>query len=176
MSYLRPQGVPVDFDGSDRRFLFDFSIIDELQSRHPGTSIFRQIEQAQEDTLDGLIMLIDLVDVLCRGSISKADIPAILKKNVLTGEGSLTQVRIAINVALIESMPEPDESEADNDSKGNGMFEIPKYLVIAMSRFGMSEAEAWAMTPRKFSLLNDAYLEVNGMKTREEKLSLFDIP
>ena len=175
MSDLRPTGIPVNFDGVDRYFLFNFRRIDELQYRHPGMNIFRQVEAAKEDTLDGLIMLIDLVDVLCDGAVPKSEIPKILKRNVLTGEGNLTTVRIAISLALVESMPEPDET-IDTDETETGIFEIPKYIVITTSKFGMSEAEAWAMTPRKFSLLNDAYLIINGLKKKEDHMSLLDLP
>lgn len=177
MSDLIPRGIPVNFDGVDRYFLFTFSRIDELQYRHPGMNIFRQIEAAKEDTLDGLLQLIDLVDVLCDGQVSAADIPKHLKKNLTTGDGSLTEIRTAINLALIESMPIPtDQDEEDPHEEGTGLFEIPKFLILAMSKFGMTEAEAWEMTPRKFSLMNDAYLDLNGMKKKEEHLSLLSLP
>jgi hypothetical protein len=177
MSYLRPTGVPVNFDGVDRCFLFTFKHIDELQFRHPALNIFRQVEAATEDTLDGLIMLIDLVDVLCDGEIRKDEIPKILKQNVLTGEGNLTTVRSAISLALIDSMPEPNEEIEDENNHGDtGLFEIPKFIMIATSKFGMSEAEAWTMTPRKFALLNDAFMEINGLKKKEDHMSLLDLP
>ena len=177
MSDLIPRGIPVNFDGVDRYFIFTFSRIDELQYRHPGMNIFRQIEAAKEDTLDGLLQLIDLVDVLCDGQVPAADIPKHLKKNLTTGDGSLTEIRTAINLALIESMPIPtDQDEEDPHEEGTGLFEIPKFLILAMSKFGMTEAEAWEMTPRKFSLMNDAYLDLNGMKKKEEHLSLLSLP
>lgn len=177
MSDLIPRGIPVNFDGVDRYFLFTFSRIDELQYRHPGMNIFRQIEAAKEDTLDGLLQLIDLVDVLCGGQVPAADIPKHLKKNLTTGDGSLTEIRAAINLALIESMPIPtDQDEEDPHEEGTGLFEIPKFMILAMSKFGMTEAEAWEMTPRKFSLMNDAYLDLNGMKKKEEHLSLLNLP
>lgn len=177
MSNLRQRGIPVSFNGADRYFLFTFRHIDELQFRHPGISIFRQVEAAKEDTLDGLLQLIDLVDVLCDGDVPTADIPKHLKKNLTTGDGSLTEIRTVINLALIESMPIPtDQDEEDPHDEGTGLFEVPKFLILAMSKFGMAEAEAWEMTPRKFSLLNDAYLDLNGMKKKEESMSLLDLP
>ena len=175
MSDLRPTGIPVNFDGVDRFFLFNFRRIDELQYRHPGMNIFDQVNAAKEDTLDGLLQLIDLVDVLCDGEISREEIPKVLKKNVLTGNGSLTVVRIAISMALVESMPLIEETD-ENSQEGTGLFEIPKHLVIATSNFGMTEAEAWELTPRKFSMLNDAYLIVNGLKKKEEHMSLMSLP
>lgn len=177
MSDLRPTGIPVNFDGVDRFFLFNFRRIDELQFRHPGMNIFKQVNAAKEDTLDGLLQLIDLVDVLCDGEIPAAEIPRSLKKNIMTGDGTLTEVRTAINLALIESMPvQTDEDEADPGEEGSGIFEIPKYMVIATGKLGMSEADVWEMTPRKFSLLNDAYLTVNGLKKKEDHLTLMDLP
>ena len=177
MSDLIPRGIPVNFDGVDRYFLFNFRRIDALQYRHPEMNIFRQIEVAKEDTLDGLLQLIDLVDVLCDGQVPAADIPKHLKKNLTTGDGSLTEIRTAINLALIESMPiSTDQDEEDPYEEGTGLFEIPKFLILAMSKFGMTEAEAWEMTPRKFSLMNDAYLDLNGMKKKEEHLSLLSLP
>lgn len=176
MSELRPTGIPVNFDGVDRCFLFNFRRIDELQYRHPGMNIFRQVEAAKEDTLDGLLQLIDLVDVLCDGQVPAADIPKHLKKNLTTGDGSLTEIRTVINLALIESMPIPTDEDEEDHKEGSGLFEIPKYIVIAMGKFGFTEAEAWEMTPRKFALLNDAYLVVNGLKKKEEHMSLLDLP
>ena len=177
MSNLRQKGIPVNFDGVDRYFLFNFKRIDELQYRHPGINIFRQVEAAKEDTLDGLLQLIDLVDVLCDGEIPAAEIPKCLKKNVLTGDGNLTEIRIAINMALIESMPIPtDQDDEELHEEGAGLFEIPKFLILAMSKFGMTEAESWEMTPRKFSLMQDAYLDINGMKKKEEHMSLLNLP
>ena len=177
MSDLRPTGIPVNFDGVDRFFLFNFRRIDELQYRHPGKNIFDQVNAAKEDTLDGLLQLIDLVDVLCDRRIQKNDIPKILKKNVLSGDGNLTTVRTAVNLALIDSLPKPEETEEEHrPEEGTGLFEIPKFIVIATSKFGMSEEVAWEMTPRKFALLNDAYLEVNGLKKKEEHISLLDLP
>jgi len=176
MSNLRQKGIPVNFDGVDRYFLFNFRRIDELQFRHPGVSIFRQVEAAKEDTLDGLLQLIDLVDVLCDGEIPAAEIPKCLKKNVLTGDGNLTEIRIAISLALVESMPIPTDQDEDGHEEGSGLFEIPKYLVIAIGKFRMTESDAWEMTPRKFALLNDAFLEINGLKKKEEHMSLLNLP
>lgn len=176
MSNLRPRGVPVNFDGVDRCFLFTFARIDELQDRHPGTNIFRQVDLSQEDTLDGLIHLIDIVDVLCDGMVPKGEIPKILKKNVLTGDGNLSEVRLAISLALVESMPVKTDDDLEDGPPGTGLFEIPKYIILCTSKFGLSESQAWAMTPRKFSLLNDAYLEINGLRKKEQHMSLLDLP
>ena len=80
----------------------------------------------REDSLDGLLKLIDVIDVLCDGQIPKD--------------------------------------------------EIPKFIVIAVSKFHFSEKEAWNMTPRKFSLLNEAYRVINGLKREEEDASLLSLP
>ena len=175
MSDLRPKGVPVSFAGRDWHFLFTFRVVDELQSRYPGRSIFDVVNAAREDTLDGLLKLIDVIDVLCDGQISRDEIPKALKVNTLTGKGSLEEVRLAVNLALIQSMPIPDESD-EGASRGNGIMEIPKFIVIATAKFHFSEREAWEMTPRKFSLLNDAYRAVNGLKKEEEYASLLSLP
>ena len=177
MSNLRPIGIPVNFDGVDRYFLFTFRRIDELQSRHPGMNIFEQVRAAQEDTVDGLMHVINLVDVLCDGALTTKDIMNSLKKNPVTGRGTLTDVRTGFNLALDESMPVPTEDDdADPDGEATGIFEIPRFLVITTGKFGLTQAEFWEMTPRKFSLLNDAHLTVNGLKKKEEHMSLLDLP
>ena len=175
MSDLRPTGVPVSFAGWDWHFLFSFRVIDELQSRYPGQSIFDVVNAARDDTLDGLLKLIDVIDVLCDGQIPREEIPKALKVNTLTGKGSLEEVRLAISLALIQSMPEIDEND-DSPGGGAGIMEIPKFIVIAVSKFRFSETEAWEMTPRKFSLLNDAYRVINGLKKEEEYASLLSLP
>ena len=119
--------------------------------------------------------LIDVINVLCGGKIPREEIPKALKVNTLTGKGSLEEVRLAISLALIESMPIPDENE-DGQGGGTGIMEIPKFIVIATAKFHYSEREAWEMTPRKFSLLNDAYRVINGLKKEEEYASLLALP
>ena len=176
MSNLRPSGVPVNFNGSDRHFLFTFSVIDELQAMHPAVSIFKMIEEAGRDTLEGLLYLVDIVYALCDGSISRTDIMQGLKTNTLSGGGSLQTVRGAIDLALVESMPIPDDMDEPEHTESSGIIEIPKFLIIAMTRFGYSEAEAWNLTLRKFSLLNDAYMTINGMKKAEERMTLSMLP
>ena len=178
MSNLRPTGVPVSFAGGDWHFLFTFSVIDELQYMHPATSIFRMIEEAGKDTLEGLLYLVDIVYALCGGELSRTDIMQSLKTNTLTGGGSLQAVRLAINLAVMTSMPEPDETQDPEGHKESaGLIEIPKFLIIAMTCFRMPEADAWNLTLRKFKLLNDAYLTINGMKkAEEESISLLALP
>lgn len=177
MSNLRPTGVPVSFAGGDWHFLFTFSVIDELQAMHPGTSIFRMIDEAGRDTLEGLLYLVDIVYALCGGELTRTDIMQSLKINTLTGGGSLQDVREAIRLALVESMPEPTDEDAPEHGESSGIIEIPKFLIIAMTRFGYTEPEAWRLTLRKFSLLNDAYMTINGMKkAEEESISLLALP
>ena len=174
MSDLRPTGVTVRFAESDRLFLFTFEIIDELQTRRPDLNIFRQIDLAMQDTVDGLVTLIHMVDVMCP-DIGFDKIPQLLKVNLTTGEGSLPQIRAALQQAIMESMPVPDEDDEPED--GDGKIEINKFLVIAMEKFGMTEAEAWKLTLRKFALLNDAYMYIHGIKkAREETMSLLALP
>ena len=175
MSELRPAGVPIRFDESDRRFLFTFEIIDELQDRRPDLSIFQQMDLAMKDTVEGLMMIIIMTDVFCP-DVGIDRIPKLLKINLLTGDGSLTQIRAALNRALIMSMPVPDENEEEKE-EGSGKIEIQKFLIIAMDKFGMTEAEAWKLTLRKFSLLNDAYMSIHGIKkAKEERVSLLALP
>ncbi len=108
-------------------------------------------------------------------AVPRDEIPKALKVNTLTGKGSLEEVRLAISLALIQSMPIPDENDEGSGS-GNGIMEIPKFIVIATAKFHFSEGEAWEMTPRKFSLLNDAYQTVNGLKKDDEYISLLALP
>ena len=167
--------MPIRFDESDRRFLFTLEIIDELQERRPDLNIFRQLDLAMQDTVEGLMMLIVLVDVFCP-DVGIDRIPKLLKINLLTGEGSLTQIRKSLNMALLISMPKPDEDD-EMEEEGSGKIEIPKFLIIAMEKFGMTEQEAWKLTLRKFSLLNDAYMSIHGMKkAKETQVSLLALP
>ena len=109
------------------------------------------------------------------GRYPRGEIPKALKVNSLTGKGSLEEVRLAISLALIQSMPEIDEND-DSHGSGTGIMEIPKFIVIATAKFHFREERAWEMTPRKFSLLNDAYRVVNGLKKKEEYASLLSLP
>ena len=143
MSNLRPEGVPVNFDGSDRHFIFTLKVIDDLQYMHPATGIFKMIDEAGKDTLEGLLYLVDIVYALCGGELSRTDIMQSLKTNTLRGGGSLQTVRSAIDLALVESMPEPTDEDIPVREDASGIIETPKFLIIAMTRFGYSETEAW---------------------------------
>lgn len=167
----------MNFDGSDRHFLFTFRTIDELQSMHPGVSLFRMIDDSGKDTLEGLLYLVDIVYALCDGDLSRTDIMQALKTNTLKGGGSLQTVRTAVDLALIESMPYPDDEDVPEHGESSGLIEIPKFLIIAMTRFRMPETDAWNLTLRKFSMLNDAYMTINGMKkAADEYTSLSALP
>ena len=52
-----------------------------------------------------------MIDVLCDGQIPREEIPKALKVNTLTGKGSLEEVRLVINMALIQSMSEIEEND-----------------------------------------------------------------
>ena len=51
---------------------------------------------------------------------------------------------------------------------------IARLLNIGITKLGYSENEVLQMTPRKFFLLYDEYLEVNGYRKKE--LSIDDLP
>ena len=43
-------------------------------------------------------------------------------------------MRLSISLALIQSMPVPDEKDG-GPGNGNGIMEIPKFIIIATSKF-----------------------------------------
>lgn len=45
---------------------------------------------------------------------------------------------------------------------------VSRFFYLAKTKLGMSEAEAWMMTPRKFLLLWDTHLEFTGQKKPDE--------
>ena len=96
MSNLRPVGVPINFDGADRCFLFTLRVIDELQALHPGMSVFQLVSESRQDTLEGLLYLVDIVYALCDENLSRTEIMQHLKTNTLSGGGSLQAVREAV--------------------------------------------------------------------------------
>ena len=51
---------------------------------------------------------------------------------------------------------------------------IARLLNIGITKLGYSESEVLQMTPRKFFLLYDEYLEMSGY--RKKKLSIDDLP
>ena len=51
---------------------------------------------------------------------------------------------------------------------------IARLLNIGITKLGYCENEVLQMTPRKFFLLYDEYLEVNGYRKKE--LSIDDLP
>ena len=174
MSSLRPDGVAVNFGGVDRRFLFSFEVIDELQSRFTDKNIFAVLEEAGNDTFEGLMALLDVVEILSNAwpntaPVSKQEVAQLLKKGELAG------IRFAISRALQESMPdaEPDDTPRPET---DGIIDVARHLLIAMSKWHMSEKEAWRLTLRKFSLLNDAFLYISGAKKDEELMPLSALP
>ena len=101
--------------------------------------------------------------------MSKQEVAQLLKKGELAG------IRFAISRALQESMPdaEPDDTPRPET---DGIIDVARHLLIAMSKWHMSEKEAWRLTLRKFSLLNDAYMYISGVKKDEELMPLSALP
>ena len=169
MSDLNPKGIPVMLDGVERDFLFTLSCIDEIQSETG-----KPIQTAVRDILksdaagDGLAVLVTIL--INRGSDQSSQ-AKITKEEVEEDidEENRYSVMLAVLEAYARSLPEPDEFDTGN-AKGNeesDKLNIARLLYIGAMKMGYTEKEILAMTPRKFFLIYDQFLEINGLKEKE---------
>lgn len=166
MSALQPRGIPVNIGGVERRFLFTFAAIDEIQD-HFDKPLVEVLEMLKDDrTLykaAGFIVCTLINDEIIRNG-GKGRGPELMEVMRTLDLSMTARVVRTILKAYGISMPDPDEDDEPDDPDDIEQLNIARMIYIGTTKLGYSEAEVFQMTPKKFHMIYDEYLEMNGGK------------
>ena len=178
MSDLRPKGISVNIGGVERRFLFTFAAIDEIQD-HFDKPLVEVLEMLKDDrTLykaAGFIVCTLINDEIIRNG-GKGRGPELMEVMRMLDLSMTARVVRTILKAYGISMPEPDEDDEPDDPEDIEQLNIARMIYIGTTKLGYTEAEVMDMTPRKFHLIYDEYLEMNGGKKNDTGGGIDDLP
>lgn len=172
MSELRPNGIDVEIGGKTYDLLFTLNVIDECQARFkkPLSEVMKQLTDPywMPGTLRTLLTSL-INDSLYRSGEQERR----TEKEVggMVTQDMAPELTMKILNAYLSSVPEAD---GDTEEGEQEMLDVAKLLYIGAIKLGYSETELFQMTPRKFFLLFDAFLELNGLKKKE--IGIDDLP
>lgn len=167
MSDLQPRGISIKIGGVERHLLFTFAAIDLIQD-HFDLPLSKVIDRLGEERTmyktAGFIVATLINDEIKRndGKGRGPELDEVMRSLDL----SMTKrVLNAILKAYGISLPQGDEDDEDEDDEDPEQLNLARLLHIGTTKLGYSEAEVFAMTPKKFFTLYDEYLTMNGIKT-----------
>lgn len=164
MSDLQPRGISIMIGGVERHLLFTFAAIDIIQD-HFDRPLIEVIELLKDErTLyktAGFIIATLIQDEIARTGSGRG--PELMEVMRQLDKSMTKRVLKAILRAYGISLPEPDEEEVEDvDPEDIEKLNIARMIYIGTSKLGYTEAEIFQMTPRKFHLIYEEYLEMNG--------------
>lgn len=176
MSDLQPRGIMIKIGGVERHLLFTFAAIDIIQD-HFDKPLVEVIEMLRDDRqiykAAGFIITTLINDEIARsgGKGRGEELMNIMRMLDL----SMTErVVKTILRAYGISLPEPDEDDIPDDEDIE-QLNIARMIYIGTTKLGYSEAEVFEMTPRKFQLIYQEYLDMNSNK-KDRNGGIDDLP
>ena len=166
MSDLQPRGISILIGGVERHLLFTFSAIDLIQDHFdkPLVEVIQLLkEERQMYKVAGFIIATLIQDEISRNG-GRGRGPELMEVMQMLDLSMTKRVLTAILKAYGISMPEPEEDD-EPDMDDPEQLNIARMIYIGTTKLGYTEAEVLDMTPRKFHLIYDEYLEMNGAKT-----------
>lgn len=127
MRVLKPQGIPVNFDGIERNFIFNINVIDEIQE-HYDTDIVSainfilnsendpELKKKAYDNLCYFVMVLANEDTRIynkTADVKRKNIDIEYLKEILTHK-TASQLVVDIYKAFTESMPKSDGDDNPN--------------------------------------------------------------
>lgn len=176
MSDLRPTGIPLTLAGKTYPILFTISAIDEIQAacNLALPDVIERIAQAAAGVtdMDTLVVFRCVLSVLL--SESTKERITVTDAGNMVRRGEYPAVAWIILAAYVESMPEPEEDEEEEDNKSTDRaVNVARLLYIGCKVLNYTENEIFKMTLRKFYLIYNEHLELNGIRKKEDE-SLLD--
>lgn len=175
MSDLRPRGTQVMIGGEAHSLLFTLNVIDAIQSRYDET-VSQTMKRLFDDFQEPQCLRFILTELLNDEKIRNGE------KHRYTVEevGSMVSVEekmdIKIGIFQAYGAAAPIQEDDDNEDEATEMLDVAQLILMATTKMGYSEEEVFAMTPRKFFLLFDKFLSLNGNKKTEEKAPILMLP
>lgn len=167
MSELQPEGINVKVKGEVHSFLFSLRLIEIIQYK-TGKRTGKTVGNIMNPESGALrFVLTELLnDEQFRNGGERRYSETDAGEMILSCDlEDLAQLIIAITRAYDVSMPDPDEDIEEKSTEE--LLDIPKFIMLGMVKMHYTEEELLKMTPRKFFLMFDRYLEIQGLKKEE---------
>lgn len=180
MSDLRPSGIPLTLGGREYRLLFTIAAIDEIQAacNLPLSDVIECITKAAngDESLNTLVVFRTVLRILLSEAagedLTDADVGNMVTRQMYRA------VAWVILAVYMESMPEKEDEEDDEDDEepkdDDRAVNTARLIYIGCKILNYTETEIFQMTLRKFYLIYDEHLELNGIKKKEDE-SLLDV-
>ena len=166
MSDLRPTGISVKIGGEAHSLLFTLNVIDAVQSEY---------NQTVGEILGGLSdwekaperLRFVLKELLNDEEIRKGSTRAYSATEVgsMVTAGEIPALTAAVIAAYAGAVPEEEETQPDREPE---LLDIASMLIAATAKMGYSEEEVFRMTPRKYRMIFEKFLEMNGVKKESD--------
>ena len=171
MSDMRPRGIDYRLlDGVERHALFTLAVVDELQDKYDKP--IGQIMALLASDRQVYTALADIVQALVNDEADRTGGQAMTGKEIRQAI-DVPHARDLVKIVLQAygySMPPVDEDEEPEDLEDQEKLDIARLLYIGSKKLGYTEAELFAMTPKKFFKLFDVYIESTGAQKPESTI------
>lgn len=177
MSDLQPRGISIMIGGVERHLLFTFAAVDIIQD-HFDKPLVEVIEMLKDERTmykaAGFIVSTLINDEIARTGQGRG--PELMEVMRMLDLSMTARVVRTILKAYGISMPEPDEDDEPDDPEDIEQLNIARMIYIGTTKLGYTEAEVFQMTPRKFHLIYDEYLEMNGGSKQDNDGGIDSLP
>lgn len=173
MSDLRPTGIMIKLEEETHNLLFTLNVVDALQSRyHCSVSevLVKLTDNLESPGVIRFVLTELLNDEMKR--LGKNKVYEEEETGRMVSVKKISEVKTAIIRCYGLSIPDCEEEEKQDNERE--LLDIAGLLLIAATKMGYTEEEVFKMTPRKFFLLFDKFLELNGKKKKE--FGIDDLP
>lgn len=174
MSDLRPRGKRVEIGGEAHSLLFSLNVVDAVQDQYKETvsqTLLKLLDPMEAPRRLRFILTELLNDEKRRnrqqGWYTEEEVGALVTREEIPG--MTAAVIAAYGEAIPEETKEDDQREAE-------LLDVAELILLATTKMGYSEEEVFSMTPKKFFLLLDRYLNLNGAKGKNRQADIDMLP
>ena len=173
MSDLRPVGINVKIGEEEHSFLFTLNVIDALQSEYKQTvgEILSGLSDWEKAPERLRLVLKELMndEEIRKGSTKRYTAAEV---GCMVTAREIPNLTAAVIAAYAGAVPEEEEIQPDRDLE---LLDIASMLIAATAKMGYSEDEVFRMTPRKYRMIFEKFLEMNGVK-KESDYAIDEMP
>ena len=166
MSDLRPAGVNTKIGEEEHNLLFTLNVIDAVQSEYDQT-VGKTLSELSDWRKAPERLRFVLKELLNDEKARKGSYEAYTAVEVgsMITAAEMPELTAAVIASYAGAVPEEEETQAGQDTE---LLDIASMLIAATAKMGYSEEEVFRMTPRKYRVIFDKFLEMNGVKKESD--------
>ena len=165
MSDLRPAGVNTKIGEEEHNLLFTLNVIDAVQSEYDQT-VGKTLSELSDWRKAPERLRFILKELLNDEEARKGSFKAYTAVEVgsMITAAEMPELIAAVIASYAGAVPE-EETQTGQDAE---LLDIASMLIAATAKMGYSEEEVFRMTPRKYRVIFDKFLEMNGVKKESD--------